>query len=73
MSVSCIIFLAVALVAGWVFLETREEITAVLSGSIAAICLIVSLILASWPIQVLVVFLSIGLSKLLGGDDPTHA
>ncbi|MEB3829540.1 hypothetical protein [Phormidium sp. CCY1219] len=72
MSVGCIIFLAISLSAGCVSCDTREEIAAVLAGSISAVCMVVSLVLAPWLVKLLVVFAMLVASKRLIPDDPHH-
>lgn len=69
MSVACLVSLLIALSAFCVSLGTLEEITAVMAGSIAAICLVLSLIFASWPIQLGLVLVLVALSRFYIPDE----
>lgn len=69
MSVACLVSLVIAVSAFCVSLGTLEEITAVMAGSIAAICLVLTLIFASWPLQLALVLVLLGLSRFYISDE----
>ncbi|MBK4730275.1 hypothetical protein JJD41_10430 [Oxynema sp. CENA135] len=73
MCMSLAISLIFALVAGSICLGTQDEMIAVLSGTIAAVSSVVVIFLVAWQIQLLLVCLLVGLSKVFTVDDATHA
>ena len=64
MSAGCIISLAVFLAAICASLKVHEEIAMVLFASIAGLSLILVLVLMSWPVQLLLLIVLLGLSIL---------
>lgn len=69
MSVGCIISLAIFFAAIGVLLKVREEIAMVLFASIAGLSLILVLVLMSWPVQLLLLLVPVGLYILHLPDD----
>ena len=67
---SSFIALAIAFGMGLLSLSSQEEIATVLCGAIAIICFILSLVLASWQIQLALVLLLIGTYNYCLSLDP---
>jgi hypothetical protein len=65
MSLVFVVSLMTALVAGYIYLNVAEEVPRISALGIAILCFILDLILAPWPVQLIVLTLVLALPRKL--------